>query len=100
MKIHSRVCNEPNASLLALGDCARVKYPSLWGEQAKEKLGHAPLLCGGVFDCELILYGIYWQKMYVHEGIQSILKGLYAFWFYRKIMLQHGVSGMKGGEEE
>jgi len=28
--------------LLALGDCARVKYPAPWGELAKEKLCHAP----------------------------------------------------------
>ena len=40
--IYSRVRNEPNASLLALGDCARVKYPAPWGGHAKEKLGHAP----------------------------------------------------------
>ena len=104
---YSRVRNEPNASLLALGDCARVKYPAplgrnaidiilqtgwlfylatgiaivaiiyaivssvvieclhlatargsntppLWGELAKEKLSHAPLLCSGVFDYNLI----------------------------------------------
>ena len=28
IKLDSRVRNEPNASLLALGDCARVTYPA------------------------------------------------------------------------
>ena len=29
---------------------ARVKYPAPWGELAREKLSHAPLLRCGVFD--------------------------------------------------
>ena len=37
--IYSRVRNEPNASLLALGDCARVKYPTLGAKLAKEPKG-------------------------------------------------------------
>ncbi len=40
--IYSRVRNEPIASLLAVGDCAWVKYPAPWGELAKKKLRHTP----------------------------------------------------------
>jgi len=41
--LYSRVCNEPNASLLALGDCARVKYPAPWGELAKREAMSCPV---------------------------------------------------------
>ena len=57
--LYYRVSNEPNARLLAFGDCARVKYPATWGGLAKEKLSHAPLLCSGGFDfirCICILF--------------------------------------------
>ncbi|RKI42795.1 hypothetical protein D7V86_04750 [bacterium D16-51] len=51
---YSRVCNEPSAKELKvplhLATARGSNTPPLWGEQAKEKLSHAPLLCCGVFD--------------------------------------------------
>ncbi|RKI40312.1 hypothetical protein D7V86_11750 [bacterium D16-51] len=36
--------------------------PPLWGEQAKEKLGHAPLLCGGYLAFLQFLRILYYRK--------------------------------------
>ncbi len=54
-RIYSRIRNEPSASLLAFGDCVRVKYPAPWGELAKKKLGHAPYLATGYLTFSIIL---------------------------------------------
>lgn len=51
--------------------------PPLWGELAKEKLGHAPLLCSGVFDYMVLigppvglnLYSYRFGQMEMPQGV-------------------------------
>ena len=52
------------------------------GEQAKEKLGHAPLFCGGVFDFkvwQLVFYIICPECMAGNKPVCEFIKGKFVF---------------------